>query len=49
MKNVITKTDLNRGYKTPERRTKKDFVTAQAKESENLKRQFAQGDKRNWY
>lgn len=49
MKNVITKTDLNRGYKTNERKTKKDFVTAQAKESANLTRQFGQGDKRNWY
>lgn len=50
MKNkVATSKDMIKGYHTGEKRNKKDFISAQAKEAENLKKQFGQGDKRNWY
>lgn len=46
---TATSKDMTKGYHTGEKRTKKDFVKAQVKEADNLKKQFAQGDKRNWY
>lgn len=47
-KKTATTQDLKSGYFTKEKKTKSDFVKAQAKESANLK-QFGIGDKRNWY
>ena len=48
-KKTATAQDLKSGYFAKEKKTKSDFVKAQAKESANLIKQFGRGDKRNWY
>lgn len=49
IKKIATSKDMNVGYRLNEKKNKTDFIKAQAKEAENLKKQFGQGDKRNWY
>lgn len=46
---VAVSSDMVSGYYTSEKKNKEDFLKAKAKEASNLAKQFARGDKRNWY